>query len=132
MGKGETLIDGDSVSNTIYARHKLVDRMISNSLGRKRSVTKLTTRVNHNTGGTTGSVQRKHGLDGNVKGGDGEGFEHNLSHALTIGLGVKRGLSEKDGVLGGVDSKLGVEGMVPDLLHIIPVGTILSEKQNAS
>jgi hypothetical protein len=35
---------------------------------------------------------------------------------------VKRGFGEENGVLLGSDTKLVVEGVVPDLLHIIPVG----------
>ena len=35
---------------------------------------------------------------------------------------VKESLGEKDGVLFGGDTKLVVEGVVPDLLHVIPIG----------
>ena len=51
-----------------------------------------------------------------------EGLEHDLSHLLTVGLGVKRGLGQKNGVLLRGNTELIVEGVVPDLLHIVPVG----------
>lgn len=97
VGKGETFVDGDNVSDTV-------------------------TRVEDDTGGTTGSVQRQNGLDGDVEGGGVEGLEDNLGHLLTVGLGVDGGLGEQDGVLLGGDTKLVVEGVVPNLLHVVPVG----------
>ena len=45
-----------------------------------------------------------------------------LGHLLTIGLGVERGFGEEDGMLLGGDAELVVEGVVPDLLHVVPVG----------
>ena len=80
------------------------------------------TRVHDDTRGTARSVQRKHGLDGDVHGRHVEGLEHDLGHLLAVGLGVERGLGEEDGVLLGGDAQLVVEGVVPDLLHIVPVG----------
>ncbi|KAK3923805.1 Formin-E [Frankliniella fusca] len=92
-----TFIDGDSVGDTV-------------------------TGVQDDTGGTTGGVQGEHGLDGDVHGGAVEGLEHDLGHLFTVSLGVKGGLGEQDGVLLGGDTELVVEGVVPDLLHVIPVG----------
>uniref|UniRef100_A0A087Y9C7 Uncharacterized protein n=1 Tax=Poecilia formosa TaxID=48698 RepID=A0A087Y9C7_POEFO len=39
-----------------------------------------------------------------------------------VGLGVQGGLSEQGWVLLGGHSQLVVEGVVPDLLHVVPVG----------
>ena len=61
-------------------------------------------------------------LDGDVHGGIVESFEHDLGHLLSVSLGVQWGLSEEDGVLFWGNSELVVEGVVPDLLHIVPVG----------
>merc|ERR1712176_105956 len=97
VGKRVTFVDGHGVGHTI-------------------------TRVEHDTGGTAGHVEREHGLDGDVHGGGVEGLEHDLGHLLTVGLGVEGGLGEEDGVLLGGDAELVVEGVVPDLLHVIPVG----------
>ena len=73
-------------------------------------------------GGTAGSVKGENGLDVDVHGGNVEGLEHNLGHALPVGLGVQRGLSEEDGVLLRGATELVVKGVVPDLLHVVPVG----------
>ena len=79
-------------------------------------------RVHDDTSGTSRSVQRQHGLDGNVHGRGIEGLEHDLSHLLTVGLGVKRGFGQKNGVLLGGNTEFVVKGVVPNLLHIVPVG----------
>ncbi len=80
------------------------------------------TRVEHDTRGSAGGVEGKHGLDRDVESGNGKGLKHDLRHALPVRLRVERGLGQQHGVLLGIDSKFGVEGMVPDLLHVIPVG----------
>lgn len=97
VGKSETLVDGDNVGNTV-------------------------TGIQDDTGGTTGSVQGEDGLDGDVEGGGVEGLEDNLGHLLTVGLGVDGSLGEQDGVLLRSHTELVVEGVVPDLLHVVPVG----------
>merc|ERR1719192_3107865 len=51
-----------------------------------------------------------------------EGLEHDLGHLLPVGLGVEGSLSQEDGLLLGGNTELVVEGVVPDLLHVIPVG----------
>ena len=39
-----------------------------------------------------------------------------------VGLGVEGSLCEQDGVLLGGHAELVVEGVMPDLLHVVPVG----------
>merc|ERR1711911_320412 len=97
VGESVTLVDGDTVGDTV-------------------------TGVHDDTGGTAGGVQGEHSLDGNVHGGHVEGLKHDLGHLLPVGLGVEGGLSQEDGLLLGGNAELVVEGVVPDLLHIIPVG----------
>jgi hypothetical protein len=97
VGQGITFIDGDGVGDTIAGVHD-------------------------DTGGTTGSVQGEDSLDGNIHGGHVEGLKHDLGHLLSVGLGVEGSLSEEDGLLLGGNTELVVEGVMPDLLHIIPVG----------
>merc|ERR1719486_162423 len=97
VGESITFIDGDVVGDTI-------------------------TRVHDHTGGTTRSVKGEDGLDGNIHSGHVEGFEHDLSHLLTVSLGVEGSLSEEDGLFLGGNTEFIVEGVMPDLLHIIPVG----------
>merc|ERR1712106_882812 len=79
-------------------------------------------RIKDNTGGSARSVQRKHCLDCNVHGRGVEGLEHDLRHLLSVGLGVEGCLGQEDWVLFGGYSQLVVEGVVPNLLHVIPVG----------
>merc|ERR1719150_2985161 len=97
VGESITFIDGDVVGDTI-------------------------TRVHDHTGGTTRSVKGEDGLDSNIHGGHVEGLEHDLSHLLTVSLGVEGSLSEEDGLFLRGNTEFIVEGVMPDLLHIIPVG----------
>merc|ERR1712025_772494 len=97
MGESITLIDGDVVGDTISGVHD-------------------------HTGGTTGGIEGEDSLDGNIHGGHVEGLEHDLGHLLTVSLGVEGSLSEEDRLFLGGNTELIVEGVVPDLLHVIPVG----------
>merc|ERR1712142_1453147 len=97
MGEGITFIDGDTVGDTISGVHD-------------------------NTSGTARGIEGEDSLDGYIHGGHVEGLEHDLGHLLTVSLGVEGSLSKEDGLLLRGDTELIVEGVVPDLLHIIPVG----------
>merc|ERR1712177_41552 len=97
VGESVTLVDGDTVGDTV-------------------------TGVHDDTSGTAGGVQGEHSLDGDVHGGHVEGLEHDLGHLLPVGLGVEGSLSQEDGLPLGGDTELVVEGVVPDLLHVVPVG----------
>jgi hypothetical protein len=97
VGKRETFVDGHNVSDTV-------------------------TGVKHDTSSTTGSIQGQNSLDGHVERWGVECLENNLGHLLTVGLGVDRGLGEQDGVLLRSNTQLVVEGVVPNLLHVVPVG----------
>merc|ERR1712212_1097165 len=97
VGKSITLIDGDGVGDTV-------------------------TGVHHNAGGTAGGIQGEHSLDGDVHGGRVEGLKHDLGHLLPVGLWVEGSLGEEDGLLLRGNAELVEEGVVPDLLHVVPVG----------
>ena len=97
VGKGVTFVDGYGVRDTV-------------------------TGVQDYTGGTTGGVQGEHRLDGHVHGRAVEGLEHDLGHLLAVSFRVQGGLGEEDRVLLGGDAQLVVEGVMPDLLHVVPVG----------
>merc|ERR1712140_48098 len=97
MGEGITFIDWDTVGDTI-------------------------SRVHDNTSGTARGIEGEDSLDGNIHGGHVEGLEHDLGHLLTVSLGVKGSLSQKDGLLLGGNTELVEECVMPDLLHVIPVG----------
>merc|ERR1712122_279898 len=93
VGESITLVDGDTVGDTV-------------------------TGVHDDTGGTAGGVQGEDSLDGDIHGGHVEGLEHDLGHLLTVSLGVEGSLSQEDGLLLGGNTELVVEGVVPDLLHV--------------
>merc|ERR1712064_57946 len=97
MGKDITFIDGDTMGDTI-------------------------SRVHDNTSGTARGIEGENSLDGNIHGGHVEGLEHDLGHLLTVSLGVEGSLSEENGLFLRGNTELIVEGVVPDLLHVIPVG----------
>merc|ERR1712025_1238081 len=97
VGKSITFIDGDIVGDTIA-------------------------RVHDHTSGTTRGIEGKDGLDGNIHSRHIEGLKHDLSHLFTVSLGVEGSLSKEDGLLLGGNTEFIVEGVMPDLLHIIPVG----------
>lgn len=50
-----------------------------------------------------------------------ESLKHDLSHLLSISLGIERSLGKKNRVFFKGDTKLIVESMVPYLLHVIPI-----------
>merc|ERR1711977_699769 len=92
-----TFIDGDGVGYTI-------------------------TRVHDNTGGTSGSIERKDSLDGNIHSWHVEGLEHDLGHLFTVSFWVEGSSSQEDGLLLWCNTEFIVEGVMPDFLHVIPVG----------
>merc|ERR1719376_1873749 len=97
VGKGVTFVDGDGVGDTI-------------------------SRVKQDTGGTTRGVEGEDSLDGNVHGRCSEGLKHDLSHLFTVSLGVEGSFSQEDWRFLRGHTELVVERVVPDLLHVIPVG----------
>merc|ERR1719210_2943988 len=97
MGESITFIDGDSVGDAI-------------------------TRVHDNTSGTTRGIEGEDCLDGNIHGRHVEGLKHDLSHLFTVSLGVKRSFCQEDGLFLRGNTELIVEGVMPDLFHVIPVG----------
>merc|ERR1712168_1256843 len=97
MGEGITFIDGDTVGDTI-------------------------SRVHDNTSGTARGIEGEDSLEGDIHGGHVEGLEHDLGHLLTVSLGVEGSLSEEDWLFLRGNTELVVEGVVPALLHVIPVG----------
>merc|ERR1712128_167898 len=96
VGKGITFIDWDSMGDTI-------------------------SRVHDDTSCTAGGIQGENSLDSDIHGGHVEGLKHDLGHLLTVSFGVEGSLSQEDGLFLWGNTELIVEGVVPDLLHIIPV-----------
>jgi len=97
VGQSITLIDGDSVGDTI-------------------------TTVQDNTGGPTRGIEGQDSLDGHIHGGCVEGLEHDLGHLFPVGLRVEGSFSQEDRVFLRSHTEFIVEGVMPDLFHVIPVG----------
>jgi hypothetical protein len=125
---------GERVATLGKDLHHVVSKIAASKIDTKYSVGKSVTfvdrysvgyaitRVKYSTSGTARSVKGKYSLDVYIHSGYVEGFEHDLGHALAVSLGVKGSLGKKNGVLFGSYAKLVVEGVVPDLLHVVPVG----------
>merc|ERR1712122_104415 len=96
VGESVSLVDGDGVGDTISG-------------------------VEDDTGGTSGGVGGEDSLDGDIHGGGIEGLKHDLGHLLSVGLWVEGSLGQENGVFLGGNTELVVEGVMPDLLHVIPV-----------
>ncbi|KFV60883.1 hypothetical protein N341_06813, partial [Tyto alba] len=100
VGQSITLVDGHGVGDTVP-------------------------RVHNNTSGATGGVQGQHSLDGHIHGWGVEGLKHDLGRKRGKRQKEKKvegSLCEQHGVLLGSHPQLVVESVVPDLLHVVPVG----------
>merc|ERR1719228_2655801 len=97
MGEGITFIDRDSMGDTV-------------------------TRVHDNTSGTSRGIEGEDSLDSDIHGRHVEGLKHDLGHLLTVSLGVEGSLSQEDGLFLRGNTELIIKGVMPDFLHIIPVG----------
>merc|ERR1719483_1857978 len=97
MGESITFIYGDTMGDTI-------------------------TGVHDNTSSTTRGIQGEDSLDSNIHGGHVKCLKHDLGHLLSVGLGIEGSLSKEDRLFLRSYTELIVEGVVPDLLHVIPVG----------
>merc|ERR1719508_683886 len=71
MGQGISLVDGDSMGDSIP-------------------------RVHHNAGGSARGVKRKDSLDSDIHGGSVECFKHDLSHFLSVGFRVEWSFCEQN------------------------------------
>ena len=78
------------------------------------SPTSMSTPVRYRYG-TAGLVQVEDSLDGEVHGGSVEGLEHDLSHLLSVALGVERSISQKDRAL-----NYQIEQKIRDRQQILP------------
>merc|ERR1711936_766867 len=97
MREGITFIDRDSMGDTI-------------------------SRVHDNTSGTSRGIEGEDSLDGDIHDGHVEGLKQDLGHLLTVSLGVEGSLSKEYGLPLRGNTEFIVEGVMPDLFHIIPVG----------
>eukprot|EP00760_Papus_ankaliazontas_P000002 PhM_4_TR10001/c0_g1_i1/m.90410 len=105
-------------SGEIEAAHRRGDAV---PLEHRHRVRHTVAAVNHEAVGATCGIERHDGLDLDIHGGHAERLEHDLEHLLAVRFGVKRGLREEHGVVGGVDAQLAREAVLPDGGHVIPV-----------
>jgi hypothetical protein len=93
---GETFKDGDSVGDTI-------------------------TRIANETSRSAGGVEGHDSLESNIDVFSLEGLEHDRGHLFSVLLWVTGGLSKQNAdSLSWVNTELVVEGVVPDLFHVLP------------
>jgi hypothetical protein len=97
MRKSISFINGNSVGDTI-------------------------TGIENDTSSTTRGIEGEDSLNCDVHGGGVESFKHDLSHLFSVGLGIEWSFGKEDWVFLRSNSKFVVEGVMPDLLHVIPVG----------
>lgn len=124
---------GERITTLSQDLHKVVSQITASHVDTRNSVRKSKTLVDWNdvghtitgvendTSGTTGGVKRKDGLDGDVEGRGVESFEDDLGHLLTVRFGIDRSLGQQNRVFLRSDTEFVVEGVMPDLFHIIPV-----------
>ena len=79
------------------------------------------TNIKHDTSGPAAGVEGKDSLDTHIHGWGVEGLKQDLGHLFTVSFGVEGGFAHQAGVLLWGHTKLVVEGMMPNLLHIVPV-----------
>jgi hypothetical protein len=125
---------GERVTSLSQDLHQVVSQIATSQIKTKdgvresitlidrHSVRNTVTRIENDTSGTSRSVQREHSLDSNVHSRGVEGLEHDLSHLLSVSLWVERSLSEENRVFLRSNTKFIVESVMPDLLHVVPVG----------
>ncbi|KAH9413144.1 hypothetical protein DERP_006830 [Dermatophagoides pteronyssinus] len=68
------------------------------------------------------AVQGQDSLDGDVDGWAVECLEHDLGHLFSVGFWIQWSFSQQDWAFFWGNTQFIVEGMMPDLFHIIPVG----------
>merc|ERR1719507_1969600 len=78
------------------------------------------TGVQHETRCPPGGIQGEHCLDLDVHLRHVECLKHDLRHSLAVRLGVHWGLGQQDRVLLRCHAQLAEEGVLPNLLHVIP------------
>merc|ERR1712082_589417 len=125
---------GERVATLSEDLHEVVGKFTSSKVktnnGMRKSITFIDrntmgdtiTRVHDNTSGTSRGIKGEDSLDSNIHCRHVEGLEHDLGHLLTVSFGVEGSLSQEDGLFLRGNTEFIVEGVMPDLLHIIPVG----------
>lgn len=66
-------------------------------------------------------IQSQHSLNSDIDTTEAVALEHDLAHLLAVPEGVHGGLGEEDLAAAGVDLHLVEEGVVPEVLHVVPL-----------
>lgn len=66
-------------------------------------------------------IKGQDGLDSNVDTAESISIKHNLAHLLTVLERVHGGLCQENLLAVGVDLELLVEGIIPEMLHVVPL-----------
>jgi hypothetical protein len=80
------------------------------------------TTIDNTTSSSTGGVERKNSLDRNIELWNLEVFKENLAHLFSVFKWVSWGFSKHSTVVFWLDSEFIEITMMPDFLHIIPIG----------
>jgi hypothetical protein len=86
----------------------------------RNNVGDTVTAVDDNTRRKSLGVEGKHGLNGDVDTAKVVAFEHDFGHHFAVLQGVHWRFGEEDLAAGGVDLHLLEEGVVPEMLHVVP------------
>merc|ERR1719384_377613 len=79
-------------------------------------------RVQHHASGPPRSIQGEDGLDRDVHLWHVESLEHDLCHLLAVSFRIQGCLCQQNRVLLWRDPQLAEEGVMPNLLHVVPTG----------
>jgi len=78
------------------------------------------TAVYNNTRGQTLGVEGEHGLNGDIDTTEVVAFKHDFSHHFAVLQGVHWRFGEEDLAASRVNLHLLEEGVVPEMLHVVP------------
>merc|ERR1719453_901160 len=67
-------------------------------------------------------IQGEDSLNGHIHGGNIESIKHDLRHPFAVCLWIQRCLCQQDWVFFWCDPQFVVEGVMPDFLHVVPIG----------
>ena len=66
-------------------------------------------------------IEREHSLYLDVGASKAIALKHGLEEALAVAARVEWGVCQKDAAVCGVHPELAAEGVVPDMIHVVPV-----------
>ena len=112
----------DEVTRYISTRHIESAREVieHSALIHGNDVSDTITTVNHYTRRQALCVEGEHGLNGDIYAAKVVALKHDFGHHFAVLEGVHWRFGEQDLATGGVDFHLLEEGVVPEVLHVVP------------